>query len=258
MTVKHSTTAIGVDSGDGLIGKSAWNADHVEVFHGCRMYLSGLPYSVNYALDQVDMNAISYDTDSYAGLGKGTGSWSLTGTVTFTSGSPMVSGSGTSFLTELTPGTIIAESSFSVIGTVRSVLSNTLLELWQPQIRTITGGLIRFAGMTVPLGMSGYYHIQAQVAYLGIVNSVTLEGIRAAWVWRPGRRVSGGVVYELLNASQARALADPKWTIVSTSGTCYLTELDVLLCDGGSTATQGVYPEYIQGEGATWFSIVKV
>lgn len=254
MSVKHSTTAIGTDSTDGLIGKSAWNADHVETHHGAYLRLTTNYPSPN-SLDQVDFDSVAYDTDGYASVGKATGSWGLTGTVSLTSGSTTVVGTGTAFSSELAPGNIIGEDGFRAIGTVRSITSNTSLELWQPQMQTVSGSLIRFTGYTVPVGLGGYYDLWASVSWMSKNATNYYGGQRFVWIWRPIRRAAGMALYDLLGgvvlgADTSGYSADQ----MSVSGVFYANELDIVLVDGGAVWTSNGQPSLIGGNDATTYS----
>ncbi len=80
----------------------------------------------------ISNNAFSFSASSIANSNWGTAStWSTTrtGTITATTGSTTVTGSGTAFLTELTVGTVIRNSSNTSIGTIQSIASNTSLTL---------------------------------------------------------------------------------------------------------------------------------
>lgn len=60
------------------------------------------------------------------------GSTILDGTTTFTNGSVVVTGVGTSFSTQLTIGDVITDNSGTVVGVVSSILSNTYVTLSSP------------------------------------------------------------------------------------------------------------------------------
>lgn len=61
-----------------------------------------------------------------------------TGTVTTNNTSNIVNGNGTSFLTELTVGSVIARSNGAAIGTVASITSNTVLTLTSNAVNSMT------------------------------------------------------------------------------------------------------------------------
>jgi hypothetical protein len=73
---------------------------------------------------------------------------SRTGTITTTSGSINVSGTGTSFLTELAVGSILKTTGGVIIGTVATITSNTALTLVANATSTYTG--IAFTAQVLP------------------------------------------------------------------------------------------------------------
>lgn len=90
--------------------------------------------------------AFSFTATSIANSNWGTATtWSTTrtGTITSTTGSTTVTGSGTAFLTELTVGTIIRNSSNTSIGTILSIGSNTSLTLTANASVAVTNGSYR-------------------------------------------------------------------------------------------------------------------
>lgn len=252
MSVKHSTTAIGTDSSDGLIGKSAWNADHVITSHGCKMLLNGgyavttVPSGNNVdGLWEVDYNTVVWDTNGFASVGYGTqNSMPLTGTISISAGGTTVTGVGTQFTTQFAVGRVLigqASGQYPILGTVRSIASDTSLQIWQPAPWALTGGSVwRTTGMTIPIGLGGYYQASMSTTYEHGYYDSGASAWRIYGGWRQSQIYSIAVVsndwdYQFIGRSAVAAITqDSTWsdsTTVSTSGTAYLNDLDIVFFD---------------------------
>lgn len=81
-----------------------------------------------------------------------TANFTATGTITASTGSTSVTGSGTLFLTELVSGRVITNSSNVVIGTIASVSSNTSCTLIANAAVAVTGAAYK---RQLPIGQQG-------------------------------------------------------------------------------------------------------
>ena len=81
-----------------------------------------------------------------------TGNVITSGTITTATGTSIVNGTNTAFLTELVVGRQITDISGNVIGTVLSITSNTLLTLSSNAALSLTNAVYR---ATVPIGQQG-------------------------------------------------------------------------------------------------------
>jgi len=102
--------------------------------------------SANIATDKVRIaattSAIHYTT-SFPNV-------AVTGTVTCATNSNAVSGSGTAFLTELTIGTWLGNTSGNTVGIVSSIANNTSLTLTANALVAISGSTARYNPYGVP------------------------------------------------------------------------------------------------------------
>jgi len=82
------------------------------------------------------------------------GATTLTGTVTFTNGSAIVTGSGTLFLTELTVGQQITDPVGVYLGTIEAIASDTsltLVTIWAGPTETVTAYRLQYTDIQLPV-----------------------------------------------------------------------------------------------------------
>ena len=106
---------------------------------------SAVATSGNIATDKIRIattSAIQYTT-SFPNV-------ALTGTVTCVTTSPTVTGSGTSFTTQLAVGSWIGNTSGNTVGVVQSIANNTSLTLAANAAVAITGATARYNPYGVP------------------------------------------------------------------------------------------------------------
>ena len=145
-TCGGSVSVTRLDSGNG-----------VPTFRGCHAY-HNTTEAVNNAVPS--LNSEAYDTDNY----HFTSSSALTGTVSKTSGSAAIVGSGTSFTTELSVNQVITiPGTATEVGVVKTITDNTNLTLWQTMANTASGQTAtRYnKAVAIPAGLGGYYAITA-------------------------------------------------------------------------------------------------
>lgn len=92
----------------------------------------------------------------------------LTGTVSKTAGSKTITGSGTSFTTELTVNQVITiPGTAAEVGVVRAIASNTSLTLWQTMANSASGQTAtrRSSYIAIPAGLGGMYEFSLYVIW---------------------------------------------------------------------------------------------
>jgi fibronectin-binding autotransporter adhesin len=157
-----------------------------------------------------------------------TGNWSSrstwvttkTGTVTVASGATAVTGTGTAFTTELQVGDKIYNSSFSVIGTVASITSNTSLTLSAGATSGLTGSVLYSHGIPTLAD-----DIQIGYVNLSVVVTLTVNG-----------DYSCNSMYFVQNGGVTYTVDIPTSNSLSVTGTVYLVAAN----NNGNTHTLNV------------------
>lgn len=128
----------------------------MSTFRGVLAYHDTTASWADQDVKKLPLNSEDFDTDDY----HFTPSGNLTGTLSKSSSSPTISGSGTAFLSELSVNQAIAIPGTSTqIFVVRSITSDTSLEAWQTASASASGQTAarRNDVLAVPAGRSGYY-----------------------------------------------------------------------------------------------------
>lgn len=146
-------------SGYPLVGGGAGVASAYAISggaHGCISYHS-TTQSVNGTY--IPMNTDQWDSDNF----HFTSQAALTGTVTKSAASATITGSGTSFTTELTVNQVISIPGTAVeYGVVKTITNNTSLELWQTMANSASGQTAtrRSDCFAIPAGFGGTYSFE--------------------------------------------------------------------------------------------------
>lgn len=117
------------------------------------------------------MDTDTYDTDNF----HFTSEAALTGTVSKTATSATITGSGTSFTTELTVNQVISiPGTATEIGVVKTITNNTSLVLWQTMANSASGQTAtrRSAFMAIPAGFGGLYSISGGVRWATVQAAI--------------------------------------------------------------------------------------
>lgn len=125
-------------------------------FHGFKAYHDTYVVWADQEIRPIDLNSTEFDTDGYH-FDSGS---NLTGTVSKTNGSATITGSSTSFSSELSVGQVISIPGTSVeIGVVSAIASNTSLTLYQTMAHSASGQTAKRRNeyASCPAGFAGYY-----------------------------------------------------------------------------------------------------
>jgi hypothetical protein len=93
------------------------------------------------------VNVLSNDSESFtlfSGFGVSRRNHNGVGTITSSTGSATVTGTGSSFLQQFGPSSVIYDTGFGIIGTVSSIASDTSLTLTANASKTVTGSAYLF------------------------------------------------------------------------------------------------------------------
>jgi hypothetical protein len=107
-----------------------------------------------------------------------------TGTLTTTSGSATVAGSGTTWTSNITPGMFLMDGSSQLIGTVKSVGSNTSITLEEPPLVIVAGGSYTAQALRgfAPRAVQGTITTTtASTSVTGAGTKFLDEGVAANW-----------------------------------------------------------------------------
>lgn len=172
VSIVHATTAVGTDSGTGEIHKAQWDEDHLIVGDlagalRARAKQANAQTLTTGATTALLFDAEDYDSSSLHFLSAA----ALTGTVTTTSGSPTMTGSGTLFTSELSVNQVIQVNSNSLAqGTtelyaVLAIASDTSLTLARNATASRAGvsATRRNTAMAIPATKGGLYAVGGQV-----------------------------------------------------------------------------------------------
>jgi hypothetical protein len=166
MPITHAKVSGKSDGGDAtLVLPSDWNASHTVTQclaeRTATFSISSNPIAIPFTATDV------YDPD---GL-HFTSTAALTGTVSKTASSPNITGSGTSFTTELTVNQVISiPGTATEFGVVKTITDNTNLVLWANMANTASGQTAtrRAEPIAIPLGKGGgLWTIFGQTEYSG-------------------------------------------------------------------------------------------
>lgn len=161
----------------------------------------------------------------------------LTGTTTFTNNSLSVTGSGTLFTTELTPGRVVTDTAGMVLGVVSEIFSNTLFNLEDPWIGD-TGA----SSPAKVVNFNGAKHLTGTTTFTSANAAVIGSGTLYLTELSPGDTITdnGGVAMGIVGtiiSNTALTLTAP-WT-GSTSTTPNARQVvytETLLWDKGTLA----------------------
>lgn len=133
-------------------------ASGTPAFHGCWAYSTGAQNisvggEVRFLLDSE-----VHDTDGY----HFTSAANLTGTVAKAAGSAVITGTGTSFTTELSVGQAVSIPGTAVETFIVSVITdNTHFTAYQTSVNTATGQTAARVNSVMAIRVAGYYHMEA-------------------------------------------------------------------------------------------------
>lgn len=214
-------------------------------FHGAAAYnSSNYAFTTGGAENFISLNTENHDTDLY----HFTSDAALTGTVAKASGSPTITGTGTSFTTELSIGQVVTIPGTAVeVAIVSAITDNTHF--------TASANMANTASGQTATRRSGFYVIPSGKGgtYLVTMNGRTSANVKAYLVVRKNSAVKGGGTFVLF----AEALWDGtngSFGTVSAATTLSLSAGDSLEFQGtASGACNLVTP----GSGGVlpWFSI---
>lgn len=155
-------------------------------FHGCKA-VSGVPTTVSPStFTPANLSAADvFDSDNY----HFTSGANLTGTVSKASGSATITGSGTSFTTELSVNQVVAVPGTAVeLFVVKTITDDTHFTAWANAANTASGQTAtrRNDCIAIPAGLAGYYAVSSN----GEWDSNT-TGERIATIWKNQAEVEG-------------------------------------------------------------------